>query len=207
MVAVSVEHLAAVLHHSRAKGTAKLVLVGVANHQGDGGSYPAITTLARYANVDPRNVQRAIEKLTAMGELRVDVQAGGGSDTPDHERTNRYYVLVTCPPWCDRSTQHRDTRERKHLWIKGVAPAPGGGASARGGVAPASPGGVAPAPPKPPTKPDHPQVETQGTDRARELDPRPCHVCDQSEAKCISVQAAYPLTDRHTYRARRHAEG
>ena len=124
--------MAAVLHHSRAKGTAKLVLLGIANHDGDGGAYPAVSTLARYANTHERTVQRAIDQLVARGELRRELQAGGSREMPDHDRPNRYHVLVSCPPWCDRTSQHRDTRERRQpgLWTKGVASTPPGGASA-----------------------------------------------------------------------------
>lgn len=110
---MSVESLAAVLHHSRARGTVKLVMVGIANHDGDGGSYPAVSTLARYANCEPRTVQRALERLVSLGELAVEVQEGGSRDVPDHRRPNRYHVRVACPPWCDRTTQHRDTRESR----------------------------------------------------------------------------------------------
>ena len=135
---MSVEALAAVLHHSRAKGTAKLVLVGIANHDGDGGAWPTVATLAKYAGCEPRSVQRAIQSLVGKGELRVLVQAGGTADLADHRRPNQYRVLVACPPWCDRTTQHRDTRARHEapLWIDGVTPAsPGDASVTRGGDA------------------------------------------------------------------------
>lgn len=109
---MSVEALAIVLHHSQARGTAKLVLIGVANHEGDGGAWPSVGTLATYANVSERSVQRALAELVDAGELAVEVQGGGLARTPDHERPNRYQVLVACPPWCDRTAQHRDTRRR-----------------------------------------------------------------------------------------------
>jgi hypothetical protein len=92
---MSVEAIALVLNHSKAKGTAKLVLIGIANHEGDGGSWPSIGTLARYANVDARSVQRAIEVLTDMGELAVEVKGGGTVGTRADRRTNRYRILVT----------------------------------------------------------------------------------------------------------------
>lgn len=104
---MSVEQLAVVLHHSRAKGTDKLVLVGIANHAGDGGAWPAVLTLARYANVDVRTVQRSLSRLVDSGELTRYVQAGGLVGRPDYLRPNRYDVAVECPEWCDRSSQHR----------------------------------------------------------------------------------------------------
>ena len=83
-----------VLNHSRAKGTAKLVLIGIANHDGDGGSWPTIATLARYANTSERSVQRALEQLVELGELEVKQNAGGTHQTPNDRRPNRYRITI-----------------------------------------------------------------------------------------------------------------
>lgn len=104
---MSVEQLALVLNHAKAKGTAKVVLIGIANHDGDGGAWPSITTLARYANVSRSNVQEAIARLVRDGLLLVEYQEGGDLRTPRSERPNRYHILVTCPEQCDRTAQHR----------------------------------------------------------------------------------------------------
>jgi hypothetical protein len=96
-----------VLHHSKSKGTAKLVLLGIANHEGDGGAWPAVATLMRYANMDRRSVQRAIQKLVEMGELQVLKQKGGNEMTHSALRPNLYRVKVFCPFTCDRSSQHK----------------------------------------------------------------------------------------------------
>lgn len=104
---MSVESLAAVLHHSRAKGTAKVVAIGIANHDGDGGAWPSIRTLAMYANADRSTIKRAIRQLVKLGEVRVHIQAGGTRDMEDTERPNRYDVLVECPEGCDRTTNHK----------------------------------------------------------------------------------------------------
>jgi hypothetical protein len=92
---MSVEALSLVLNHSQASGTDKLVLVGIANHDGDGGAWPSLGTLARYANVDIRTVRRSIRKLEDMGELVVDIQGGGTAAMEDHKRPNRYTITVT----------------------------------------------------------------------------------------------------------------
>jgi hypothetical protein len=201
--AVSIEAMAMVLHHSRAKGTAKLVLLGIANHQGDGGAWPSHATLARYANVDERNVRRAIGQLEGKGELRRDVQAGGTADQADHHRPNRYDVLVVCPPWCDRSMHHRDTRKLSGrqigLWIDRGAPTPRGGGSAPRGRAPVSPGGGADTPPKPSIEPHPPELGT-APQHARELDSAPCLDCGKPEARCQGQQRRWLPTDRHSYR-------
>lgn len=108
---MSVERLAVVLHHSRARGTAKLILIGIANHDGDGGSWPALSTLAKYANVDIRSARRAVRDLEELGEVATEARGGGHIGLPEHARPNRYSVLVECPPSCDRSTAHRELEE------------------------------------------------------------------------------------------------
>lgn len=88
---MSVETIALVLNHSKATGRAKLVLIGIANHQGDQGSWPSIATLARYANASERSVKRDLKDLVDLGELRIEVNAApvGGQ-----YKTNLYWVTV-----------------------------------------------------------------------------------------------------------------
>lgn len=125
---MSVEAMAAVLHHSSSTGTAKLVLLGIANHEGDGGSWPAIETLMKYANCDRRTVQRAVERLIESGELKRLMQQGGSVHTPNSQRPNLYRVNVVCPTECDRTTRHRPVES-------GAALTPPRGADAAPGAA------------------------------------------------------------------------
>jgi hypothetical protein len=104
---VSVESTAIALHHSRAKGAALIVLFGIANHDGDGGAWPSIATLAAYARVNERQVQKCLAELERLGEIRRHRQAGGTALTPDHLRPNLYEFRLTCPPSCDRTKNHR----------------------------------------------------------------------------------------------------
>src|SRR6218665_3218285 len=104
---MSVESLPIPLHHSRARGAAKLVLIGIANHDGDGRAWPAVATLARYAGVTERNVQKALAALETLGELRRLVSSGGDHSTADHMNPNLYQFLLRCPWNCDRSARHR----------------------------------------------------------------------------------------------------
>lgn len=142
---MSIESMTAAMHHSRSTGTARLVLIGIANHDSDGGAWPSIATLKKYAGgVDKRNIQRALDKLEQLGEIRKLVQAGGTPEMRDDRRPNRYEFLVKCPDYCDRTTNHRD--RRKPLLsvtfedeFNGVATAPSDGDSATGGVATAPP--------------------------------------------------------------------
>lgn len=64
-----------VLHKSKASPRAKLVLLGIANHEGENGAYPSIATLATYANASERSVKRDIQELVDLGELIVHSQA------------------------------------------------------------------------------------------------------------------------------------
>lgn len=190
---MSVEHLAMVLHHSRAKGTAKLVLVGIANHQGDGGSWPSIATLARYANVTERNVQKAVQYLAGIGELVVFQQDGGDRDKPDHLRPNRYEVLVSCPAWCDRTTNHRDTRKTagRQLRVTGVG-------FDTPPVSATTPRPLSLATPKPSSQPDPHAVGTQPQERAI-----PCAVCSaRSRTLCAAQQRKVVVEARHDYEPR-----
>lgn len=125
---MSVEAMAVALHHSRSRGTAKLVLIGIANHDGDGGAWPSIATLAKYAAVTPRNVQKALRELEALGEIRTHRQAGGMGSTPAYERPNLYDFTLTCPEGCDRTTKHRVTPPVGSD-IRGVSEETGGGVS------------------------------------------------------------------------------
>ena len=147
---MSVESLAIALHHSQARGADKLVMIGIANHDGDGGSWPSIATLARYANVDPRSVKRSLAKLVELGEIRKQTGAGGTRQTPDYKRPNLYHVTLECPPECDRSRNHKITRHPVDKSTpEGVTPTSPGDAHVTGGVTPTSPGGVTPTSPEP----------------------------------------------------------
>lgn len=195
---MSVEALALVLHHSRAKGTAKLVLIGIANHAGDGGSWPTHKTLAKYANVSERNVRQAIARLVELREVSIEGQAGGTRECPDNRRPNRYTVLVVCPSWCDRTSQHRDTRRRQT-----ALPAPplstGGSESTTqdtsGGSEATTLGGSL-STTKPSLEPEPTKVEPQLQD-TRDLGR--CSICSQPEYRCQRAQIHWSPEDRHPY--------
>lgn len=125
---MSIESMTIALHHSRAVGTPKVVLLGIANHDGDGGSWPSVATLTKYAGVSRGNVQKAISRLEELGEIRRYVQDGGTASMLNHLRPNRYEVTLRCPPGCDRSRSHNvgsadhvafDPTERAGEFIEG----------------------------------------------------------------------------------------
>lgn len=100
---MSIEAMSLVLHHSKSSGAAKLVLLGIANHQSDSGAWPAVATLSKYANISERRVQQVIRELEATNELITRVQGGGRGQY----KTNLYWVNVTCPADCDGSYNHK----------------------------------------------------------------------------------------------------
>lgn len=93
---MSVESTSLVWKHSQATGTTRVVLLAIADHDGEGGAWPSIPTLARMARVKDRAVQRSISELVEMGELVVHRNAGGTHRTPNDRRPNRYEI--TLPP-------------------------------------------------------------------------------------------------------------
>ena len=67
---MSVRTVQSVLEQSKAAGTARMVLVGIAAHASeDMTAYPSLTKVARYANVDRRTVVRSIKCLEEIGEI------------------------------------------------------------------------------------------------------------------------------------------
>jgi len=109
---MSVEALTVVLNHSKARGTEKLVLIGIANHHGDAGAWPSVARLAGYSNMSERRVQQAIKALQVSGELTV--KKGGGAGVGKY-KTNLYWINVKCPPNCSGFPQHSQTKPASPL--------------------------------------------------------------------------------------------
>lgn len=88
---MSIEVMNAVWRQSGATGRARLVLLAIADHQGEIGAWPSITTLARMVNASERSVQRDIQELQEMGELEVHVQA---APSRGQYKSNLYWVTL-----------------------------------------------------------------------------------------------------------------
>jgi len=88
---VSIEIMNAVWKNSKADGRARLVLLAIADHQGEIGAWPSISTLAKMVNSSERSVQRDIQHLQAIGELRVEVQ---NAPTKTQYKSNLYWVTL-----------------------------------------------------------------------------------------------------------------
>jgi hypothetical protein len=67
-------------------------LLGIANHLGDQGAWPSISTLARYANASERSVKRDIQELVELGELKVELQ---NAPTRQQYKTNLYWITIS----------------------------------------------------------------------------------------------------------------
>lgn len=104
---LSIQEIGIVLNHSRAVGTAKMVLMGIAWHTGKdrlAGCYPSQQTLADYANCSTRQVRRCLDELVSLGELHVI--SNGSYRRGSIASTNLYTVILDCPDWCDKSMNH-----------------------------------------------------------------------------------------------------
>ena len=80
---MSVKIIADVWHKSKAKGTARLVMLAIADHCNPSGiAWPSLTRLASYVNVNRRNTINAINQLVKMGELtRIETGQTGRATT------------------------------------------------------------------------------------------------------------------------------
>ena len=106
---MALELLPLVLHHAHVPPAHKLVLMGIANHQRDNRAWPSVATLAMYASVSDRHVQRILRDLEEAGLILVTRSRGP-------KGLNVYALNIICPPDCDRSPNHR----------RGVTPMSGG---------------------------------------------------------------------------------
>lgn len=156
---MSITAIRAVMEHSRARPPVKMVLSIIAFHGREenlavGGildARPAIATIARMANSQPRQVQRAISALEASGELQVFARAGKPSlyhipaapfAPPDGYPRTGAPLSSTPPPEASTPVIH-DTPVTGDTPVTHDTPAnPGGVIHDRGGVSFLAPGGV-----------------------------------------------------------------
>jgi hypothetical protein len=88
---MSIEVMTAVWNHSKASPAAKLVLLAIADHQGERGAWPSEATLARVTGMSERSVRRKVVELVELGELSVEVNA---APSQTQYKSNLYWVLV-----------------------------------------------------------------------------------------------------------------
>lgn len=74
---MSIRVMAKIWKSSQARGGELLVLLAIADFADDDGiAYPSVSTLGKKARLSERQVQRAIRRLTALGELAVETGKG-----------------------------------------------------------------------------------------------------------------------------------
>jgi hypothetical protein len=123
---MSISALTLSLYHSKATYSTRLVLIAIANFEGEYGAYPSHDTIGRLAGgLNRRTVQRAIDELIELGEL-TEVRRDG--------ITNLYKLSITCPDDCDGSTNHRRKKGGGLQTAGGVETAGGGGVQTAGGA-------------------------------------------------------------------------
>lgn len=110
-----------VLEHSRSRGSARMVLVVIAecaNHDG-GEAWPAIETIAHRAGISRASVFRQLKNLADMGELEYDSKAG-------RHGCNRYRVTLQPGESQDATVSDRDSLTSEtgpsHLRSETVSP-------------------------------------------------------------------------------------
>ncbi len=123
---MSIAALTLGLYHSQAVYSTRLVLIAIANFEGEMGAYPSHETIGRLAGgLNRRTVQRAIDDLVQMGEL-TEIHREG--------QTNLYRVAISCPDDCDRTSSHRQKQGGGAQTASGVQTAGGSGAETAGGA-------------------------------------------------------------------------
>jgi hypothetical protein len=85
-----------VLEHSSVQGSAKVVLLGLANHANENGgnAWPSVATLSRYANLSERATQKVLGKLANEGHIIVRRNQGGSPDARADSRPNLYQIVM-----------------------------------------------------------------------------------------------------------------
>jgi hypothetical protein len=125
---MSLEAVAAVLHHSTSQATARSVLTALAWHIGDDpeeGCYPSQSRLAKLAGCSVRQVQRNLQKLVELGEIEMSQHNGVGYRFD--RITNRYWITLDCPEGCDGTLSHnlrgvKKGKTGRQLRLVGVTP-------------------------------------------------------------------------------------
>lgn len=96
---MSIESVARALNLSNDRLTVldRLVLIGIANHDGDGGAWPSIATLCRYTGAQDRSVRRSVARLEEFGYVVRHLNDGGTTKHDARYRPNRYELHLLRP--------------------------------------------------------------------------------------------------------------
>lgn len=120
---MSVESISQALHVQGLSASEKLVLIGIANHDGDGGAWPSIETLSTYLGASERATQYAVANLVKKGFITVEKNAGGTDRTRNDRRPNLYRLHLDGVKQMSPRVELRGEVQRAH-GVKPVAPEP-----------------------------------------------------------------------------------
>lgn len=96
---MSVQALGWVFNHSKSTGTARLVLLSIANHvDPDGEGWVHVKRVLAEAAVSLDSYRRAIAWAEEHGEIERLVQEGGSRKMPDRYRPNVFRFPALRPP-------------------------------------------------------------------------------------------------------------
>jgi hypothetical protein len=134
---VSIKCVRAVLERSRARGTARLVLLVLAEHVGKNGepAWPAVETIAAEAKLSERQVQYRLRELQALGEI-VDVTPAKGER---RHKSRDWDVRVKGAADCTPDTAEAEECAAPDCTTEVQAAAPTGAAGSTHGVQPTAP--------------------------------------------------------------------
>lgn len=122
---MSVKIVQQVFERSLSKGNDRLVLIAIADEANDEGTnaWPSLDTIAfKAGGIDERTARRCIRNLEELGELRVDLNAGGNAEWRGDRRPNLYTVLLAHKPKRQRAPK-RHARHDRHDEGAGCPPA------------------------------------------------------------------------------------
>lgn len=121
---MSVRAMSWVWSSSTAEGLDRFVLLAIADCANDDGeqAWPAVSTLASKTGLSERTVQRCVKSLTALGELRVQANAG-------RRGCNLYSLTMATPV-----TQSPPTESHPRLSVAPVTESGRGDTESPGGV-------------------------------------------------------------------------
>lgn len=123
---MSISALTLSLYHSKATYSTRLVLIAIANFEGEYGAYPSHETIGRLAGgLNRRTVQRAIDDLIELGEI-TEIRRDG--------ITNLYKISIACPDECDGTTNHKRKKGSGLQTAGGTETAGRGGVETAGGA-------------------------------------------------------------------------
>lgn len=92
---------------SQAGGTELLLLLAIADFADEQGyAYPSVPTLAKKIRMSPRNTQYILQKLVAMGELEITLNAGRRGSNLYQVKTLHPASLAPCSPLQGRGEAH-----------------------------------------------------------------------------------------------------